>query len=229
MEALYTSEQDLRGTEHRPATITSPSDNGLLKKESPRTVAFSSKSVTPLQTNATSPTNQSASVSGRTTISPSGTYGFRTPLSPLKRSLPDDAVLSPTQLHQARRRSPPASEPGDMRNTYSVYERPTVSHGYPFRDGEGNMEQPSAERQRRVKATMQRLEDGNAAAIPRSNLLRPSEWRNGFVWPNEYTTNMCTTLLRYFIDELGPWVSARSSSSGLSMLSTASVGCLLPD
>jgi hypothetical protein len=62
----------------------------------------------------------------------------------------------------------------------------------------------------RVRAEYRRLEDDNAGAIPEEHLLRPEEWRDNFFWPNEATTNQCTTLMRYFIDELGPWVSISS-------------------
>jgi hypothetical protein len=59
----------------------------------------------------------------------------------------------------------------------------------------------------RVRAEYRRLEDDNAGAIPEEHLLRPEEWRDNFFWPNAVTTNQCTTLMRYFIRELGPWVS----------------------
>lgn len=206
VEALYTSEHDTLGTDHRPAPAATLSDNDSIKRESPRTIAYASKSVTPVEAYATSPTAPPSSISGRTTISPAGTDGFRTPLSPRKRHYPDDAVTPTFQIQLTRKRLPPTPEPPDMRNTYRKY-WPNVNYGYPTGTQSEAIMESGENIKQVVRAEMRRLEDENAAAIPDENFLSPAEWRPFFHWPNEFTTNQCTSLMRYFIEELGPWVS----------------------
>lgn len=91
-----------------------------------------------------------------------------------------------------------------MRNTYRWY-KPSVVYGPGFINGEAMQTIGHV-----VSAEMRRLEDDNAAAIPEDHFLSPAEWRKHFRWPNSFTTNQCTSLMRYFIEELGPWVRRTS-------------------
>ena len=98
-----------------------------------------------------------------------------------------------------------------MRNTYRWY-RPTIVYGPGFYNGDAMQKIGLV-----VSAEMRRLEDDSAAAIPDDHFLSPAEWRQHFRWPNNFTTNQCTSLMRYFIEELGPWVcTTRSDSRGSS-------------
>lgn len=90
-----------------------------------------------------------------------------------------------------------------MRNTYRYYDKKrAVAYDHPGYTGEGPMDNIGQV----VRAEMRRMEDNDAAAIPDDHFLSPAEWRKHFWWPNGFTTNQCTSLMRYFIEELGPWV-----------------------
>lgn len=88
-----------------------------------------------------------------------------------------------------------------MRNKYRWYPH-SMAYGPGF-NGNGEAMQKIGHV---VSAEMRRLEDDGAAAIPEDHFLSPAEWRQHFRWPNRFTTNQCTSLMRYFIEELGPWV-----------------------
>lgn len=63
---------------------------------------------------------------------------------------------------------------------------------------------------RRIEAEYARLADTEAAKIPDEPLLSFSNWKKNFAWPNQYTTQQCICLFKYYIDVLGPWVSSKS-------------------
>ena len=86
-----------------------------------------------------------------------------------------------------------------MRNTYRVYNS-SRTYNTPW-DGEETHKIPE-----QVLAEMRRLEDDNAAYVPTDEYLTPDVWKVHFIWPNNMTTNQCTCLMRYFVEELGPWV-----------------------
>lgn len=75
-----------------------------------------------------------------------------------------------------------------------------------------------------VEAEYRRLADSAAAAIPSasSGLLAPDVWKKKFVWPNRFTTTQCACLMRYFVEELAPWVS-----KAISILSMTDAVCSL--
>lgn len=58
---------------------------------------------------------------------------------------------------------------------------------------------------RQVVAEYERLADDAAGAVPLTN-LSPEQWKGNFTWPNGLTTTLCECLMRYFIEELAPWV-----------------------
>jgi hypothetical protein len=63
-----------------------------------------------------------------------------------------------------------------------------------------------------VEAEYRRLADSAAASIPSvsSGLLLPEVWKQKFFWPNAYTTNQCTCLMRFYVEKLAPWVRLSS-------------------
>lgn len=60
---------------------------------------------------------------------------------------------------------------------------------------------------RRIEAEYARIADEKAGAIPAEPLLSASSWKKSFRWPNQFTTQQCMCLLKYYIETLGPWVS----------------------
>lgn len=63
-----------------------------------------------------------------------------------------------------------------------------------------------------VEAEYRRLADSAAAAIPPASLLSPAIWKEEFYWPNQFTTTQCACLMRYYIENLAPWVGQHLSS-----------------
>ena len=57
-----------------------------------------------------------------------------------------------------------------------------------------------------VEAEYRRLADSDAARIPPESLLSPAIWKSEFYWPNQFTTTQCACLMRYYIENLAPWV-----------------------
>jgi hypothetical protein len=59
-----------------------------------------------------------------------------------------------------------------------------------------------------------RLPDSAAAAVPslESGMLSPSVWKERFFWPNEYTTTLCTCLMRHFIEDMAAWFDVADPS-----------------
>lgn len=59
---------------------------------------------------------------------------------------------------------------------------------------------------KRIEAEYARIADKDAGAIPAEPLLSASSWKKSFRWPNQFTTQQCMCLLKYYIEVLGPWV-----------------------
>ena len=55
--------------------------------------------------------------------------------------------------------------------------------------------------------------DSGASAVQSPSQLSPSIWKKQFFWPDESTTTQSICLVRYFVRELAPWVSAPSCLS----------------
>lgn len=60
---------------------------------------------------------------------------------------------------------------------------------------------------RRIEQEYARIADHQAAQIPDEPFLSVASWKKNFRWPNQYTTQQCRVLFKYYIDVLGPWVS----------------------
>lgn len=60
---------------------------------------------------------------------------------------------------------------------------------------------------RRIEQEYARIADHQAAQIPDQPFLSVASWKKNFRWPNQYTTQQCRVLFKYYIDVLGPWVS----------------------
>lgn len=67
---------------------------------------------------------------------------------------------------------------------------------------------------RRIEAEYARIADSDAGAIPAEPLLSASSWKKSFRWPNQFTTQQCMCLMKYYIETLGPWVSLTTRLSG---------------
>lgn len=59
---------------------------------------------------------------------------------------------------------------------------------------------------KRIEAEYARIADKDAGAIPAEPLLSASSWKKSFRWPNQFTTQQCMCLMKYYIETLGPWV-----------------------
>jgi hypothetical protein len=151
-------------------------------------------------------------------------------LSPTIRSAPPSeapAFLSPSQTTQdailvhspiKRRRTAddttegyltnserfPHSAYDPIRSQYRIYDFPKVFSSV-SPDGFTYMpeQKPVA---KVVEAEYRRLADSAAAAIPPESLLSPTIWKEEFYWPNQFTTTQCACLMRYYIENLAPWV-----------------------
>lgn len=71
--------------------------------------------------------------------------------------------------------------------------------------GPQNYNSPDHGEAKEIAAEYQRLADTEAAAIPPDNFLSPALWKREFKWPNQFTTQQCLCLFRYYINILGPW------------------------
>lgn len=60
---------------------------------------------------------------------------------------------------------------------------------------------------KRIEAEYAKIADKDAGAIPAEPLLSASSWKKSFRWPNQFTTQQCMCLMKYYIETLGPWVS----------------------
>jgi hypothetical protein len=153
-----------------------------------------------------------------------------TELSPTIRSvLPTDAstFLSPLDLAQEsilvhspikRRRTADEANIGlrsnsdrvshaaydPIRSQYRIYDFPKVFNSV---SPDGFTYMPEQQHiPKVVEAEYRRLADSAAAAIPPESLLSPTIWKEEFYWPNQFTTTQCACLMRYYIENLAPWV-----------------------
>lgn len=131
----------------------------------------------------------------------------------------DNILTFPIENHKRRRTDefapatqdhgpvhlPPLSQ--DFQKGYVVRDSPSSSSST-FQVPFFNYSSPTeANETRRIEAEYRKIADTEAAAIPAEPLLSPARWKRDFRWPNQYTTQQCMCLFRYYIDCLGPWVS----------------------
>lgn len=130
----------------------------------------------------------------------------------------DNILKFPIESHKRRR----TNEFSPVIQQYGHVHLPPISQeipgGYVVRDSPSsssstfqvpffNYSSPTeANETRRIEAEYRKIADTEAAAIPAEPLLSPARWKRDFRWPNQYTTQQCMCLFRYYIDCLGPWV-----------------------
>lgn len=153
--------------------------------------------------------------SGRLELSPS-TLNHTSPAS-------IDHILSfPTSSTKRRRTTsdsyvPDASYhmqlppiPQDLLATYPTLHSPTNSnYNNPYYLN--NYASPTEVNEtKRIEAEYARIADKDAGAIPAEPLLSASSWKKSFRWPNQFTTQQCMCLMKYYIEVLGPWVGLQT-------------------
>lgn len=125
-----------------------------------------------------------------------------------KRRRTNDSA-TPSEQHQ------PIQLPSitrELQNHFPIRDSPSNSSYHP--SSYYNYASPTeANETRRIEAEYARLADSEAAKIPDEPLLSFSSWKKNFRWPNQYTTQQCMCLFRYYIDVLGPWVSSYPTST----------------
>lgn len=178
--------------------------------------------------------NQTSVDVGRTTLSRVDTtstihtVGYRNPSSPTDRSrtVSDLSILSPASTVDSSRSSTKRPHPQEytysaspgrvdqwqsnfydpVRSRYFIPPQPQPNRLYLNPNGVAPNNE-SDELPKLVAAEYRRLADTEAAAIPKdAELLTPQVWKRDFYWPNDYTTTQCACLMRYFIEQLAPWV-----------------------
>lgn len=139
----------------------------------------------------------------RTIPSPTTLIDLRTPTSPLKRPHPDNAFAHSEPNYSVQRPRLPSPEISPAirtrRNTYIIY---GASESWSYAPDKFDMHSVPQQ----VMAEYERLADDRAADVPPPEALEPAVWRNHFRWPNKKTTHLCECLMRYFCEELAPWV-----------------------
>jgi len=143
----------------------------------------------------------------------------------------DAAIRSPTEVSPAtfenilyisgtkRRRT--TNDSGTTSERNQLIQLPSISQELqshlPVRDSASNSSYHTAyysnyaspteaNETRRIEAEYAKLADSEAAKIPDEPLLSFSSWKKNFRWPNQYTTQQCVCLFKYYVDVLGPWV-----------------------
>ena len=101
---------------------------------------------------------------------------------------------------------PPHTAYDPIRSQYRIYDPPKV-FGSLSPDGFTYHMPEQKSLPKVVEAEYRRLADSAAAAIPPDSLLSPGIWKVDFYWPNQFTTTQCACLMRYYIENLAPWVS----------------------
>ena len=152
-----------------------------------------------------SPEQRSKTSSDINFLSPTNT--FDSSRSPLKRPPPEDHHI-PTSHKKVDQWQSTVYDP--IRLTYVLPQQPRpplYCNGVAVPNEHDDV--PTL-----VEAEYKRLADTQAAAIPRDDLLTPEAWKRKFYWPNRHTTTQCACLMRYFIEQLAPWVCTRSASLG---------------
>lgn len=123
-----------------------------------------------------------------------------------KRRRTDDSTTPTAEVSQyVPIQLPPISQ--EFQKPYLTRDSPSsLSTGFQVQFS--NYASPTeANETRRIEAEYRKLADTEAAAIPAEPLLSPARWKRDFRWPNQYTTQQCMCMFRYYIDHLGPWVS----------------------
>lgn len=121
--------------------------------------------------------------------------------TPIKRRYTSDSSTQPHRPQWAHGAYDP------IRSQYRIYDTPK---SYAPISAEGLAYMPEQRHVPKVvEAEYRRLADTDAAAIPPESLLSPAIWKEGFYWPNQFTTTQCACLMRYYIQNLAPWVRGK--------------------
>lgn len=129
--------------------------------------------------------------------------------SPSKRRRTNEGSSPSYSLH----REPSSSLTYDPVRSFVVYESPKTSS--PYVDNGFMYAAQITSAPKVVEAEYRRLADSEAAMVPADELLSPTIWKEQFIWPNSWTTNQCSCLMRYFIEHLAAWVSMLYQSGSL--------------
>lgn len=179
----------------RPAFVTRPKSS-----------ADSTVTVPPLQRTETtnrSPSQQSTSRADTALRSPASlspvSFDNILTISGTKRRRTNDSVTSSDPYRHVQ--LPPISQ--EIHKQY--VESPS---GSSFQGGYANSygSPTEANETTRIEQEYARISDNLAAQIPDEPFLSVSSWKKYFRWPNQYTTQQCRCLFRYYIEVLGPWV-----------------------
>lgn len=160
-----------------------------------------------LETTSHSPTQQSTARFETTRKSPTqvSPVSFENILSisgTKRRRRTNDSATSSERFRHIQ--LPPISQ--ELQNNLSLRDSPS-NLSYHSSSYYNNYVSPTeANETRRIEAEYAKLADSEAAKIPDEPLLSFSSWKKNFRWPNQYTTQQCVCLFRYYVDVLGPWV-----------------------
>jgi len=127
-------------------------------------------------------------------------------ISGTKRKRTHDSATPSEQYRSIR--LPPISQ--ELQNHFPIRASPSNSSCYISSYHNSHASPTEAKETRRIEAEYAKLADSEAAKIPDEPLLSFSSWKKNFRWPNQYTTQQCVCLFRYYVDVLGPWVSANN-------------------
>lgn len=126
------------------------------------------------------------------------------PFSGTKRRRTNDSITPSEQYRTVQ--LPPISQ--ELQHHFPVRASPSNSSCHTSSYYNSYASPTEANETRRIEAEYAKLADTEAAKIPDEPLLSFSSWKKNFRWPNQYTTQQCVCLFRYYVDVLGPWVSA---------------------
>lgn len=197
LENFYSTD-DTELTLERPTSGTRPSDS----KEAPVSASVPKRR----EAFSLSPVQQSTIRSDSS---------LRSPSEPSPVSL--DNLLSYSA--SKRRRTNDSSTPSDYHNVqprpqsvsqgftdFNTVRDPVILHSYaPNPNSYGSPTELNETR--RIEQEYARIADDQSGQIPDEPFLSVASWKKHFRWPNQYTTQQCRVLFKYFIDVLGPWVS----------------------
>ena len=125
-----------------------------------------------------------------------------------------------------RRRTNDSSTPSDYHNVqlppitqglqgYTNVRDPVVHPSFPpYPNNYGSPTELNETR--RIEQEYARIADHQAAQIPDEPFLSVASWKQHFRWPNQYTTQQCRVLFKYYTDVLGPWVSQYGARRSMS-------------
>ena len=121
--------------------------------------------------------------------------------APIKRRRTADETDHGHRLNSDRA---PKAAYDPIRSQYIIYDSPKIFNPV-SPDGLTYMQEQNHV-PKVVEAEYRRLADDAAGAIPPESLLSPAIWKDEFYWPNQFTTTQCACLMRYYIENLAPWV-----------------------